>query len=119
ALKYPETFVGINAVPLLWFSTLVAPVRDLLAWIPNRVLKLTGQPPVRKGSVSEAVFRTMVDAGKEEGVLDAQEQRLIHNVFNLDDIQVVQIMTSAADVCSLRINMTVEEAMESMKSERY
>ncbi len=118
-IKFPERMVTLNALPLYWFSRAIAPLRDGLAWIVDTLVTLLGGNFNRPDTVSEAVFRSMVDAGTEEGVLDFQERRLIHNVFDLDDLRIERIMTPKSKVSSLRLNMTIEEALNQIASDRY
>jgi len=61
----------------------------------------------------------MVDAGREEGVLDAQEQQLIHNVFKLDDVRVRQIMTPVSKVLSLHERMKIREVLNRIGEDQY
>lgn len=119
AIKHPERFVTWNAVPLIWFSELVAPIRDSITWISSRIVPpVATKGPSAKG-FSEEIFRSMVDTGTREGELDTQEQRLIHNVFNLDDVKVAQILTPWEKVACFKIDTTVGEAKAICEKERY
>lgn len=118
-LKLTERVAAFNARPLLWFSQMVQPVRDLLVWIPEKILKLFGKSVTDKETVSEEVFRSMVDLGMQEGILDAQERRLIHNVFRLDDIQVSSIMTYQESVSHVWNNSTIGQCMRHFEAERF
>jgi putative hemolysin len=117
-VKNPEKLAGRFAVPLEWFSTFTTPLRDTLSWISERLLAATGGPRSTLG-VSEDVFRSMVDTGAEEGVLEPSEQRLIHNVFRLDDIRVSQVMTPAQKISVLREDMTLAEVLDRFEADRY
>ncbi len=118
-VKHPEALVSRVAVPLEWFSRFVKPLRNLLSWVSERILALTGGIDRGALRVSEDVFRSMVDTGAEEGILDPNEQRLIHNVFRLDDIRVSQVMTPKARVSFLREDMTLPQVLERFEVEKY
>ena len=118
-VRNPERLAAMNSLPLYWFSRFIAPVRDGLSWISHQVLRITGSSVSGAGGVSEEVFRSMVDAGTEEGVLDAREQRMIHSVFNLDDLRVDRFMTPFEKVSYLQSKMTIREALKKIDSERY
>jgi putative hemolysin len=118
-LKHAEKLIPLNARPLLWFSNLTIPIRNALVWLPEKILWMIGARGGWNKSVSEGLFRSMVDVGTEEGVLNAQEQKLIHNVFTLDDVKVGSIMTPKERVVSLSKEMTVAEVMKKVETERY
>jgi len=118
-LKHPEKVVALNAVPLLWFSKIVAPLRDGIHWVSKKILTISGSALSPGDAMSEDVFRSMVDVGTEEGVVDAHEQRLIHNVFNLDDLRVDEIMTPVDKISYLRTDMTIGDVIQKIKSDRY
>ncbi len=118
ALRNPERYVSLNAIPLSLFSRAVAPIRDFLNAMSQRLVKILGEAP-SSGGIQEEVFRSMVDAGTEEGVLDDQEKSLIHNVFQLDDVQVRQIMTPKEKVAVLSQDMSLDEALRIIEEEKY
>jgi putative hemolysin len=118
-IKLAERWIPHVALPLHWFSIWTAPIRNLLVWIPDRIVTLFGGRGKPSSSVSEDLFRSLVDAGREEGVLDAQEQKLIHNVFQLDDVEVSTIMTPKGAVSALFSDVTVGEAMLLLEADRF
>jgi putative hemolysin len=118
-VRDPERYVRMNAVPLSWFSAAIAPVRDFLTWLSDRAMRWVNPSSHGGEAVEEDVFRSIVDVGLQEGVLGAQEQKLIHNVFQLDDVRVRQLMTPASKVSSLREDMTVRQALDRIAEEQY
>lgn len=118
-LRSPEKWISWAAVPLHRFSTFIAPIRNVLVWIPDTVLGFTGEKERPLPSLSEEVFRSLVDAGREEGVLNAQEQKLIHNVFTLDDMRISSIMTPAGTISTLYGDVSVGEALKLLKADRF
>ena len=117
-MKSPEKVSSWVAVPLAWFSDLVAPIRNNVSRLSDFVLKITGKVHSH-GDVSEEMFRAMVDTGHKEGVLEAREQQLIHNVFKLDDVLISNIMTPKERVSFLRSNKTLDEAVKQFQTEKY
>ena len=47
--------------------------------------------------MTEEEIRMMVDIGSESGAIDPDEKEMIHNIFELDDTQVGDIMTHRTD----------------------
>lgn len=95
-----RSFSLFAARPLRLFSRLIAPVRFLMEMLAEGILWLLGGGAVagRKRAITEREFRALVDAGSESGTLDPGERELIHNIFELTDRRVGEIMTPMADV---------------------
>ncbi|MBE0607340.1 MAG: DUF21 domain-containing protein, partial [Deltaproteobacteria bacterium] len=93
-------FSLLVAAPLHTFSRVVAPVRFVLEKIAGGILFLLGERggPQAGEIISEAEFRALVDAGEETGTLDMGETELIHNIFEMTDRRVGEIMTPLPDV---------------------
>lgn len=117
-LKNSEKVALWSAQPLWFFYRWIAPLRSLIQWLPDRLLRFFRIPP-KSNSVSEQVFRVLVDRGHEEGVLDSQEKQLIHNVFKIDDLVISEIMTPLAKVASLSEDMDVEQCLAVIQREGY
>ncbi len=119
-LKHSERVVALIAIPLHFFFKAIRPFRNMLNWVPERILSLTGnQNSSLRVKMDEGVFRSLVDAGLEEGVLNIQEQRLIHNVFNLDDVLVSKLMTPKEKVSTLGKDMNREDTLRLLEKEKY
>lgn len=119
ALRFPEAFVRWSARPLAWFSQSIAPVRNSLAWFTEKMIATVSTSKGEEKGLAEDVFRSMVDAGTQEGVLDVQEQELIHNVFQLDDVRVSQIMMPADQVSTLRSGMKMAKVMQHIEMYQF
>ncbi len=61
----------------------------------------------------------MVDVSTEEGVLEAEEKQMIHNVFEFGDGEVREIMTPRVNVVSIPINASFDELLDIMKEEQF
>lgn len=118
-LKRPEILAGYNAAPLQKFSVLIRPIRDLIVWAPEKLLHLLGQKKQNQDSISEDVFRAMVDTSAQEGVLDTQEQSIIHNVLKLDDIMVNKIMTSKETIAYFYEDTLLSQVFDDLQIHAY
>lgn len=118
-LKFSERVAALNAIPLDLFSTLIRPIRGLVSVFPEVLLKLLGNKKEKGDSVSEDVFRSMVDVSTKEGVLDSHERELIHNVFLLDDVLVETIMTPKNHMSFLVDTQTVGQVLDKFLTEHY
>ena len=96
----------IAIFPIYWLSILFFPFLTFLNFIP----KLTGRIKKSPG-VTEEELLTFVEAVEEEGEIKEEEKELIHNIFELDDTNVSEIMTPRTD-------MFVVEAEETLQLDR-
>lgn len=85
-----------SLLTLLYYVGL--PVATALTWVSNIFLLLFGiKPNDTEEEVTEEEIRLMVDIGSESGAIDPEEKEMIHNIFELDDTQVKDIMTHRTD----------------------
>lgn len=103
----PKSFATRNNIliarliiyPIFWCSVLFAPAVFILDFIP----KITGKIK-RTPSVTEEELMTFVEVVREEGEIKEEEQKLIHNIFEFDDTNAVEIMTPRADMFVIEVN---------------
>ncbi len=103
-----------------FISKLFAPIVWLLTVSTNAILRLIGIDPNEKDEeVSEEEIRMMVDVGSEKGVIDAEEQMMIQNVFEFDDLSVEEFATHRTDMVVLWEDETVEQWNETIRESRH
>lgn len=88
-----------SLLKVLYFIGL--PFSLLLTWVSNAFLLVFGIKPTDTDDVTEEEIRMMVDMGSESGAIDPDEKEMIHNIFELDDTQVRDIMTHRTDTVLL------------------
>lgn len=87
------------AKPLYLISKTFTPIIWLLTKSINGVLKLIGIDPNQSdGDEGEEEIRMMVDMSSEKGLIDKEEQEMIQNVFEFDDLTVVDFSTHRTDM---------------------
>jgi CBS domain containing-hemolysin-like protein len=67
----------------------------------------------------EVQFRSLVDAGHQEGILDAGQRDLIHRVFELADTHVSDIMTPRVDMISLPVTTALDDLRRQIIEQGY
>ena len=103
--------------PLMILFTPLIFILDILS---GGILKLFGvDPDKRDDSVTEEDLRTIVEAGREDGVLEHEEHKMINNVFDFGDHQAKEIMVPRVDMCFLNIDATYEETLAVYKEEKF
>jgi CBS domain containing-hemolysin-like protein len=104
---------ALQVTPLLWFLTNLAPLRALsrgLIGVANVVLPGRG---LKQGPfVTEEEIRTMADVAAEEDVIELEERRLIHSIFEFGDTVVREVMVPRPDMLCVEADDSIEAALE-------
>jgi CBS domain containing-hemolysin-like protein len=112
AVQAPERWAKRLVGPVEVLSTLLRPINRLLIAVTTGIVRLIGGQPVKHGPfVTEEELRLLVEVGEEEGVLEQDEREMIHNVFELADTAVREIMVPRIDMITIEADDTLEEAM--------
>lgn len=116
--------IALASVSVSVFLTYICmPFVCLPELVSKIVLRILGvKPGENDEDVTEEEIRMMVDIGSESGVIDDDEKEMIHNIFELDDKPVEDIMTHRTDAVILWINDGVdkwEEVINETNHTRY
>jgi putative hemolysin len=118
-VTYPMQISTIVSVPLMAISRLEYPVVAGLEKISGLFLNRYGSD---KSATSEVLmedeFKTLIDVGSLEGVVDESQKELINKIFELGDRPVTDIMIPRVDMFCLPLNMPVEEMLQSIAKAR-
>jgi CBS domain containing-hemolysin-like protein len=113
AIQAPEAWAKRLARPVEGLSRVMHPVIVALTFITRGLVRVIGGRTVRRGPfVTEEELRLLVEVGEEEGVLEEEEREMIHNVFELADTSVREIMVPRIDMVTIEGDAGVEEAMD-------
>ena len=73
----------------------------------------------KEENITEEEIINLVSEGHEQGVLEASEMEMIHNIFEMDDKEVEDIMTHRKNIVAIDVNTDVESAAHFMLEEKY
>lgn len=90
------------------------PIKNAL----NRFLRTKPQKEGSEEKVEEEIIQ-MVSEGHEQGVIDAQEAEMIHNIMEFDDKMADDVMTHRKNIIALDQDMAVKEAALEMVGQPY
>jgi putative hemolysin len=119
ALQFPERIAALIARPMQALSRVVHPVVTLFSWSSALVLALFGIRRSTEPPVTEDEIRVMIDQGTQAGVFKRAEQRLVNNVFQLDDLRVASIMTPRRNILFLDIELTFDANRETLLASKH
>ena len=97
--------------PLFILNSIVQPLTRGMVGLGNIIIRLTGgKPGSPQGAfVSQAEILSMVDRGEKQGIIEKDEQEMIHSIFELGETQVKEVMVPRPDVDFAPATYTVAE----------
>ena len=118
AMKYPERISLRIAGTLNLCAVLLRPLVWVVSASANGVMRLIGiDPGANEEAVTEEDIRMLVDAGGEKGVIQEDQQEMIHNIFEFDDIDVGDIMTHRTEIIGVEVDEPLERVVEASMKE--
>ncbi|MFJ3924097.1 hemolysin family protein [Streptomyces sp. NPDC090022] len=106
--QHPLNTATAAAYVLLPLARVMGPIPQLLILIGNA---LTPGKGFRKGPfASEAELRAMVDLAEKESLIEDEERRMVHQVFELGDTLVREVMVPRTDLICIERYKTVRQA---------
>jgi putative hemolysin len=118
-VTYPMQISTIVSAPLMAISRLEYPIVASLEKISGLFLNRYGaDKSIESDALMEEEFKTLVDAGSLEGVVDEAQKELITKIFELGDRPVTDIMVPRVDMFCLPLDMPVEEMLQSIAGAR-
>ncbi len=94
--QHADTVACLSAGPVAAFTTVLGPLPRLLILLGNAITPGRG---FREGPFStETELREMVDIAEASALIESDERRMIHSVFELGDTTVREVMVPRNDV---------------------
>jgi putative hemolysin len=81
-----------------------------------------GVDDTKRNAVTEDEIHAVLAEGSEAGVIEKEEHRMVRNLFRLDDLAVVSLMTPRADMVTLDVGASKQDVLalvESSPHSRY
>ncbi|NGN65820.1 HlyC/CorC family transporter [Streptomyces sp. A7024] len=107
--QHPEGTATAAAYVLLPLARVMGPIPRLLILLGNA---LTPGRGFRYGPfASEQELRAMVDLAQKESLIEDEERRMVHSVFELGDTLVREVMVPRTDVVTIERYKTIRQAL--------
>lgn len=120
ALQKAESLSMFSARPILFLSKAASPFIKILTFTTSLVMKLLRMKETNSNDeLSREEFLSMVEAGQETGIFDANETDMINSIFEFDDMRAEDVMTPRVDVFAIDINDDKSEYMDELMQMRY
>jgi CBS domain containing-hemolysin-like protein len=122
ALIYPEQLARFFGPPSLVISQVFRPFIEILNVSTRWLLRLVGiehSGQVRCSQVTSEELRLMIATEKESIGLQAEERKLLNNVFEFGEVVAEEIMIPRTSIEFLSLTTTVGELLETVATQGY
>lgn len=110
ALARPEAVAIAMAGLVSWLLRLAGPLIWVVSRTSDAVLQFFPAKGTAEASAADEI-RLLIESGRKDGGLDQTESEILGNVFRLDNRKVGAIMTPAANIACLDLNLPREVNM--------
>ncbi len=119
--KAYSTTISSHVVKLVYIlSKIFLPVSHVLMFLSRFIARMFG---VKLNDISflitEEEIKSVVSVGEEEGVIEEEEKKMIHSIFEFTDTTVKEIMIPRTTVFAIEAGKTLNEVWENVISTGY
>ncbi len=100
-------------------GTLFSPLVAFLTWVTRHVSRLFGADVAAEERISSEELRLIIEQGGEQGILEAEEEQMIHAVIELGDQRVHEVMVPRIAMVTLPATATFDDAIELVVEEGH
>jgi putative hemolysin len=115
----PEQIAAAVAYPMDFFAKVAKPFVMALTWCTRTVMRLIGLGGGSDERVTEEEIRLLVSESHEQGVIDADERKMMNRVLSLGDRTAESLMTPRVRIVWLDAAASLEENLATMREHAY
>lgn len=124
----PKTLATIHSEKIsLAYSGVIAFLMKILTpviFIINKLsmgflMLLRVDPNAGAQQMTEEELRTIVDVGKESGVIESEEHTMINNLFDFGDAQAKEVMVPRIDMTFAHIDSSYDELIQIFQEDKF
>jgi putative hemolysin len=119
AVRYGERLALRYVKPLEIISMILYPLVYILNHIGIRFTRLVGENEIPKRTISEEEFRTAINIGEAEGVVEGSEAEMLHKVFEFTDRPVSKIMVPRTEIAWVEQGTKISDFLNLYTKGRY
>jgi putative hemolysin len=121
ALQNPERTSLFVAGPTLWIEKIFKPAIWLLNGAGNALLRLLKIKPASGHELVHSVeeLKMLVSASAESGVVEAEERKMLHAVFDFGALVVRQVMIPRTEIIAVEADMPMQEIIGLVSQSTY
>jgi putative hemolysin len=119
ALAHPDRFALALARPVDILGRLLGPVVAVLTSVTNAIAHALGAEVTREARISAEELKLIVERGGQQGILEAEEEQMIHAVIELGDRRLHEVLVPRTDMIALPVGATYEQAIDTIVGEGH
>jgi putative hemolysin len=100
-------------------AVVFGPLVGFLTWTTRRISRLFGADVAADERISAEELRLIIEQGGEQGILEAEEEQMIHAVIELGDQRIHEVMVPRIAMITLPATATFEEAIDTVIEEGH
>jgi len=97
-----------------WFTYVTKPIVIILMFVSKLMGRLLGVEVGKDTLMTEEDIISMVNVGKEEGIIEEDEQEMIHSIVGFGETSAKEVMTPRTAVLAFEGNKTINEIWDEM-----
>jgi len=119
ALAHTERFaLGLSGLVEVLIGAL-SPLVRFLTWVTGNVSQVLGAGALDQSQMSTEELKILVERGGEQGILEAEEEQMIHAVIELGDRRVHEVMVPRIAIVALPATATLDEIIDRVVEEGH
>ncbi len=119
ALAYPDRTSLLLAGPVDLLGRILAPVVAVLTGLTRILVRPFGADVTKDAQITAEELKLIVERGGEEGILEAEEEQMIHAVIELGERRVHEVMVPRTDIVGLEADVDLETAVDRIIEEGH
>ena len=112
ALAYADRVARAVSAPIEVLARILSPVIAFLTASTRAVSRLFGADVNQEAQISAEELKLIVERGGEQGILEAEEEQMIHAVIELGERRVHEVMVPRTAMVALPSDATLDEAID-------
>jgi putative hemolysin len=119
ALAYPDRTALLLSGPVDLLGRLLSPLVRVLTFLTRLIVKPFGADVSKSAQITAEELKLIVERGGDEGVLEAEEQQMIHAVIELGERRVHEVMVPRIDIVGIEADADLATAVERIVAEGH
>ena len=121
AIQKAEPVALWTTRPTQIFGKVFRPMIKLMSGSASGIMRIFGLEPTGVHSVAHSPeeIRMLVEQSQQEGEIEAEQEQMIHGVFEFPEILAREIMTPRPDIIAIDVDTSMEEVMNLLIEEGH
>lgn len=118
ANRFPVEYAVLACYPLHWLYALLAPVTFFFNQI-SKILQHRFSIDKSKSAIKVEEIKTLADLSEEYGVIEKDEQSLIHGIIEFGETTVKEVMTNRTEMIAAEIDESLDSILKKFLDSKH